>query len=248
VADGRQEVAPGLAADGLTDTLELMAAHRSVLRNTSWTLTVSHVQRYGNGTVRIWERRNTSSTDGSYRRVQQIQGTAGGAPSRIEVWSNGSVKLVQTDRRGSVIYRQFPVEGTTDGSRQSFALDVDVAVQAEHQRLIAVLLDTEGLQVDRLSRPHRESDRQQYQLRATEFEDNTFVTRDGLAVRLTEVDVRFVVDDRGVIHSTRFAYTGRTDGRELRVVERLRYTGLGTTTVQPPAWLRTGLNETSATG
>lgn len=60
--------------------------------------------------------------------------------------------------------------------------------------------------------------------------------------------MRFVVDDRGVIHSTRFAYTGRTDGRELRVVERLRYTGLGTTTVQPPAWLRTGLNETSATG
>lgn len=249
VADGRQQVAPGLAADGLTDTLELMAAHRSVLRNTSWTLTVTHVQRYGNGTVRVRERRNiASAANGSYHRVQQVAGTVGGPPSRVEVWSNGSVRLVRAERGGTVAYRRLPAEGTTGGTRPSFALDEDVAVQAEHQRLIAILLDTEDLRVDRLDRPHRESDRQQYRLRATEFEDDTFVTRDGLAVRLTEVDIRFVVDDRGVVHRARFAYTARADGRELRVIERLRYTDLGSTTVRPPTWLRTGLNETSSTG
>lgn len=249
-ADGdRRQLAPGLTADGLADTLELMAAHRSVLRNTSWTLTVTHVQRYGTGTVRLRERRTITSTlDGSYRRVHRIEGVASEARTRVEEWSNGSVRLVRAERGETVSYRRFPVEGTTDGPRPSLVLDEDVAVQAEHQRLIAILLDTEDLRVDRLDRPHRESDRQQYQLRATKFEDDMFVTRDGLAVRLTEVEVLFVVNDRGVVHSARFAYMGRADGRELHVVERLRYTELGTATVREPSWIGTAINETSGVG
>lgn len=243
--DGRR-LAPGITEDGLVDTLELMAAHRSVLRNTSWRLTVTQVQRYGTGAIRLRENRTiTVARDGSYRRIHRLEGVASDGRSSVEVWANGSVRLVRIERGDTVRYSRFPVEGTTGGPRPSFALDEDSAVQAEHQRLIAILLDTENLRVDRLDRPHRETDRQQYQLRASEFEDDMFVTRDGLAIRLSEVQVLFVVDDRGAIHSAQFAYTGRADGRELHVVERLRYTELGTATVREPPWIGTALNETS---
>lgn len=238
-----ERVAPGVTSAGLEDVLELLAAHRAVLRNTSWLLTVRHVQTYGNGTVRLRETRSIATEPGgTYHHVRSVSGAARSSETRTEEWSNGSVRLVRVRRGDDVDHRRFAVSNATGGPRPSIGLGGGVAVQAEHQRLIAVLLDTEAVRVTGL-RPVDGHPR--YRLHATTLEDDSFVTRDGLSVRPTDVRVDVVVDDRGLVHRVDIEFDGRTGGAVIHVVERLRYDGFGTTRAGPPAWREAALNETS---
>jgi hypothetical protein len=238
-----EPVAPGVTSAGVEDVLELLAAHRAVLRNTSWSLTVRHVQTYENGTVRLRETRSIATErGGTYHHVRSVSGAARPTGTRTEEWSNGSVRLVRIRRGNELDHRRFTVANATDGPRPSIGLDGSVAVQAEHQRLIAVLLDAESVRVTRL----RSVDgHPRYRLHATALEDDSFVTRDGLSVRPTDVRVDVVVDARGLVHRVDIAFDGRTGGAVIHVVERLRYSGFGTTRVGPPAWREAAPNEPS---
>lgn len=237
-------MAPGVTADGLEDVLELLAAHRSVLRNASRSLAVRHVQRYENGTVRLHENRSVvSEPGGAYHRTHSFSGVARTTDTRVEEWSNGSVRLVRIRRRSEVHYRRVTVSNESGGPRPNVVPDGSVAVRAEHQRLVAILLDADRVRVTRL----RSGDgRPRHRTRVVTLEDDAFVTRDGLAVRLSDVDAEFLVDDRGLIRHAEIEFDGRTAGSSIHVTERSQYSGVGTANVGLPAWHERAPNQTSS--
>lgn len=80
------------------------------------------------------------------------------------------------------------------------------------------------------------------------------VFRPDLLASGTEVadphDVRLVVrvTDEGLIRSYRFTYEGRVDGRAVRVVRRVEFSGVGTTTVERPPWYDEAVNASDTGG
>lgn len=239
--DGREELAPGLTADGVQNPEALADAHAARLENRSYRLVINRTVRDWNESLREQLLLNLSlSTDRSYLVDTATAGPEapvflGRPPAEATFWSNGSVYTRRLSRDGGPTYTAFqPSEGA--GTWQYWARTAPFGGQQSSPR---------GF----ISRtfaavPTRTADRQ------VRENGTTYRLEGARAVGpLGEVDdpravtLRARVTDAGLVRSVSLSYTGTIGGELVRAHWTVRYEDIGTTTVEQPSWTERALGQ-----
>jgi hypothetical protein len=225
-------LAPGLTRDGITNASALAATHDALLENTSFTVrrTVTHRTRDGTPVRRV-----TSVTrvgeDGRFRVTKRWHGAA--SLQRTMYYNDGERLLVATtDANNATTYRRASSASAVGGS-------VVAGTGGEQFERVATIAETRV--VGRVER------------------DGTTVYRlapaDGRQTRSSAVDLgrsirlRARVTARGLVRSYTFRQTlsGEESDGTAAIVASTRYTAIGSTAVERPAWYGTAVAETNTT-
>jgi len=212
------------------DAATLAAAHARALRSYNYTLTVSHRLFDENGTVSELDRRRTVAVGGERyvggyeRRVVTRVSTR--TTDDVAYWTNGSAFATRLRVSQRDPYYGYSTSGDPiidpDGSRRlNRTLDA-LALRVTDRTDDGVVLAARRATVpDRLLTPAGVADPHNVS---------------------TTAQVRF----DGVVTDWRLAYDARLRGEPIRVVQRFRVSGLGTTTVVRPDWVGRAIRNSSA--
>jgi len=232
---GPASLAPGLTEDGIDDALTLSTTHFSLLRNSSYTALSDRTVHETDGTFRR-ERQETMRVDRNrmYRSVEAGGPNRSGRYTRIESWRNGSLYLVAaTDDRGT------GYSDRSSGEHGNWLYGVHQTVPAS-QQLFTLL---QSLETDTTGKTPNGS----FRVRATGIEDQRALDRLVLGTGVRNVSFEAIVTPEGLLQSYEFRYDVDRSGRTVRVVRRLRYRNVGSTTVDRPPWYDEALNATDPT-
>lgn len=221
-------LAPGLTANGVTDSLALGDAHASVLDTRSYTVHERSTTMYANGTV--YTRGTTdarlAADDGRYHVVQKGSGVRTDGTSERALWSDGKRVIVAETTNDTTAYE---VPRGREGEPVS-PDEVPMVDPTNHERIYAYFGAVDTRVTDRESR----NGTRRYRVEATEMTaPSAFEVRWRNPRNLSLVAF---VDSRGLLHEYRLHYTATLNGDVVRVHERVRYTDLGETTVERPRW------------
>ena len=215
--DGSQDLPPGVAGSGEIDRTALVDAHRSVLENCSYRLTLTYREsRDGRPTgvhtetIRVV---NDTRYSASVTRHGELQAPVP-AIAETDVYANGSVRFEHTN--GSVT------------QEEAVSYDEFLAGQT---RFLAVFLDV----LESSIADYRETNGT-----ATAF----VVTEGNRAGLIEETRGSFDVRESGLVTRARWSYgfsPQLTGYRNLTATFALRVTDVGSTSVDRPGWL----NETA---
>ncbi|WP_049902751.1 DUF7537 family lipoprotein [Halococcus agarilyticus] len=236
----RPDLAPGLTGDGVADPFTLGNAHASVLAGTSYTLheNVSTVYRsgmiYSSGAV---EARITAD-EGRYSVIQTGSLTSASFPVIEErFWSNGDRTLsVRTSTDGTAYEI---ARGGDDGPLPLRQVMADDPTNSE--RIATLFGAMETRVVDRTVR----NGTRLYRVRGSDL-TSTFALDDEWENPHNAVLVAFV-DPRGFVHEYRLRYVASLDGDPVRVSRRVRYTDVGSTTIERPPWYEAAVRNATTT-
>ncbi|WP_424017869.1 hypothetical protein ACOZ4N_18665 [Halorientalis pallida] len=220
---GNASVPPGITADGV-DASTLAANHDAVLGSTSYTVRVSEVIT-SNGTVRRNATRDRWVAPGAdrylFRRVQRTNGfpTSSLAPV-LTYWYDGTAVTQRIGTGADARVDRFPTE--PPGPLRD----------PTSHRGVARVLDAFEL------RPNRTLGDGPVRLTGVRFSDPESAPTPSFVGPPRNASLRAVVDGRGYVRSYRFAYDADASGVSgtVRVVRRVRFVAVGTTTVEAPAW------------
>jgi hypothetical protein len=228
----------GLAADGVVEPLTLRTAHTRSLENRSYTLTRSTTVRRPNGSVVVSVDRVVASGPNRDRFVwnmtREIAPSAGfwledlyGGPSAVRAYSNESATLVEvaaTDDQRSV--SRYPERSNSEtpfsGPYRDFT----------GQDLVMNTF----LRVDtRVTDIERADGRVRYHLAAT---DGPHVLRFDTSFELEGrvLELASTIERSGRVRELVVRYALVHENETIVVRESLRIRGVGTTTVDRPAW------------
>lgn len=221
---GNASVPPGITADGV-DASTLAANHDAVLGSTSYTVRVSEVIT-SNGTVRRNATRDRRVAPGAdrylFRRVQRTNGfpTSSLAPV-LTYWYDGRTVA---QRIGT---------GTTARVDRTPTDPPGPLRDPTSHRGVARLFGAFEL------RPNRTLGDGPVQLTGVRFSDPESAPSPSFVGPPRNASLTAVVDDRGFVRSYRFAYNADASSVSgtVRVVRRVRFVDVGTTTVEQPAWV-----------
>lgn len=221
---------PGLTGEGVADPFALAAAHGDALRG-SYTVDERVEIRFANGTPYRVERSTAEVAvpDSRYRYTVSANGTGpnflGGGNGTLSVYADGSVaarRLVAAGNTSTQVY--------TDAAGDP----VDPAVvfhgtPRNDERLATLLSYVVNETVERRT-PSA------YRLRATRFSTDTLSVRGTTVRNLSVASFTATVTEDGRVTGYDLRLAGTVDGRRVTVRETVRYSAVGTTTVEPPAW------------
>lgn len=230
-ADPPAAVVPGLTERGVADADALVRTHSELLANTSYTLRYQRRVRAANGTVRRRETTRLWTTAGydAYRAIRTVRGEAT-ADRRIRVrWADN--RAVQWTTANGTRSRRIVADGSGIGGpplppRDALFFDPTFA-----DRLRDVLTGANVTAVE----PTGEEVMQLrsavvYRIYADGTTDPSKFPRRP-ADRVSDVSVTATVTGGGLVQSYAVRCTVVRNGTEFQVTESLRYTGLGSTTV-----------------
>jgi hypothetical protein len=215
-------VAPGLTASRVVDAEALARAHDERLGSTARTTRTRTTYELPDGTVladvRTTTRRTGSTVPAAHSRTVEGEAPAAvGAPTTdLALWTNGSVTVRRTVANGSTTYATgsgVPDELDGAGTRRATLADLLAATNAT----VVDERTNAGVSAYRLrgsSRPAGDS-------RFASSDDVTFTA---------------LVGEDGVVREYDVAYRTTVDGRQVRVIDSVRYDALGRTTVTRPGW------------
>jgi len=212
-------LAPGMTEAGVVDPVSLAAAHATTLRKTAYTAVWNASEWTRDGTLRY--RTTTSARVGTAQRRYHYVNTnvRNGTTRRVERWSDGDRALVRS-ANGTVT-----VARGRDGQSLSpeQALPIDLTAERGIERVFQAM---ETRVVDR-----------------TQVNGTTHYRLEGEGIQepnltpLRNASLSAVVDERGVVHRYRLAYTTTRGGETVRVVAVVRFREIGTTDVERPSWV-----------
>jgi hypothetical protein len=221
---------PGISPDGISAPFTVASVHGDVLRNDSYTMREFSEIRYTNGTVVTSEHitANIGPDDTRYLYRRTVIGTAtallGGGNGTIVNYANGSV-----------VFRKTVVEGTVTGP--VLVLDGDgepaspMAVNhgANTNRIGTAFSRLSNVSVTRVNDTA-------VRIHATEFVPDSirFDARPIHDVSLDSFSATITTD--GFVRTYRYSFEGSLDGHPVMVTRRVRYSDVGTTTVEAPPW------------
>lgn len=225
-----ERLAPGLAADGVTNDSRLARAHHRALENRSFTLTTAMTGRFRNGTT--FARYRTVSrfeAGGEYlvvtERFDRQRSDARLRPVESAVWGNDTVTVRRAVR--------------PDGSTE---LDVEpgteLFVRTRRGRAVARILAEANAT---LAGENASTDPTTYLFTARGVDGR--VLPYGTRVDDGRGRIRAVVTERGLVRSVAGRTTGslRRSDVPVRVSFSIRYEAVGDTAVERPSWVADAL-------
>lgn len=216
-------LAPGMTERGVTDPSALAAAHAEALDGTSVTFRANYTERGPNGTVRSRTVTTVQFGAGDRYRYVRIDGDPRGDVQRVERWSNGERVLERRVDGNDTVQR---VLRDADGRplAPAAALPVEPAARRGIGQVFRAMPTTiAGQEVRNGTTYYR-------------------VVSTGLATpnpsALRDASLTALVDERGIVHRYRLTYTTDRggDAGPVHVVATVRFTAIGTTTVECPTW------------
>lgn len=217
-----QTLAPGVREGGTVDTRVLVASHASLLEGTPVTVRYNYTERSANGTLRL---RTTTvvgfGTDGRYHYRRTDVG-ANGVVRRVERWSDGDRVFERTVSDGETTHRV-----VRDGEGKLVDPDRALPVERAAANSLRQVFDVTEVRV--VGREER-GNRTYYRLRGEGV-------RTPNTTHLRNVSLSVIVDERGLVHRYRLGYTTDRGGEPVRVVGRVRFDAVGTTSVDRPEWV-----------
>jgi hypothetical protein len=243
----RERLAPGLSDDGIENASALAAAHDFELRNRSFTLRMNQTVEYANGSLRG-------------RTVGVVRVVPDGAAFRTNYTITGTpiashttdFELVRTERwfggeRG--LAASTFANDTTNYDRFSAEFGSSIVRSfIDNGDRYARLLD--GARTRVVGRTERDG-KTFYRVAASD-PSSTALARYPSLESAENATLEALVSSRGFVRAHRLAYRATTEnGSTLRIVESVRYTDIGDTTVRRPPWYEEALratNRTNATG
>jgi hypothetical protein len=242
-SDDREELAPGLTADGVESPEALADGHAASLSNRSYQLAVNRTVRYENGTLR--EQLLLDLSVAADRSYVVETGTAGPEapvflgtpPARAVFWSNGSVYARQLTRDNETTYTEFqPTDGA--GTWRYWARTVPFGGQLASPR---GFIETTFASVPvRITRRVPAGETVTYWVAGNQATGPLSDVSDPQAV-----DLRARVTTSGLMRSLTLSYVGTMDGETVTVRWTVRYEDVGNTTVERPAWIDRALGQAS---
>lgn len=236
----RPELAPGLTRNGVVEPFALAEAHASVLADTSYTLVENHSVRFRRGMVysggTVEARLGTNHT--RYAVVRTGSQTSVPFPVIEErFWSNGNRTLVARTSTDNTTYAIARADGGPLPVRRALS---DDPTNSDRIPTLFGAMETRvvGLTVRNGTRLYRVRGSNL----TNEFALDTEWESPG------NVKLVALVDRRGLVREYRLHYTASFDGDPVRVSRRVRYTNVGSTTVERPSWYGAAVrNVTAAT-
>lgn len=220
---------PGVTDTGVTDAVELVAAHGRAARNRSYVAVRTTTVEYPNGSRTRWNLTNRRDAERDvYYLTQRISGPTSRLHGRteFELWSNGSVAVGVIREDGDVRY---------------FRDSEDYARRATRARLLSLFTKIEttttGTTTDGRPLVH---------LLGTDVAASRL--RPSRARNLSDVSFSAAVTPEGLVRSYTLRYEGELDGERVRVVEEFRLRSRTGQTVDRPAWVQVAANRTNASG
>jgi len=246
-----QELAPGLSATGVSDPDALLAAHRRVLDADPYTVRAVVRVTDANGTVysrsaattRVTERGERYYYVGEFVPSKRSDETL----VRYESWSDGREILTAATRRengtagenvttdGNTTYRRVPAEYERNAGIYGpprYGERVRAQVSAV-ETAVRDRTDTVGPTY--------------YTVAITGVRDPSVLESDRLG-NARNVSGRLLVSPKGLVREHRVTFTATTPtGMAVRVVESIRYSSVGWTTVERPPWYDAAIAATEGT-
>jgi hypothetical protein len=237
-------LAPGVTPRGVVDPVALATAHRRTLGRTSVTVHVEESRRYENGTLR-WRRTATQRVDAGGRTVRSHYVGEFEGPRRGSGLLSGFVRFPDASR-----VERYTVD---DGAYHRYRFPSGDtwyvgAASPDPQLVDPGLVPLFWAVETRMTAREARDGAARYRLEGSEIVDQTTLERVFVDERFADVrnvSLEGTVDERGVVHRYRLTYTlVRTDGLLVRGVESVRFTDVGTTTVERPGWYAAAVNAT----
>lgn len=241
------QLAPGLKRSGVTDPFALGEAHAATLDDRSFTVHSETTIRLSNGSrYRHDERIGRFAANRS--RYDVSSNGSGSIPVRnvssysIDAWSDGSRLLTAQQTGENTSYEvRGGIEGGGTSSSQGYGV-VFGSDPASGQSIYTLFGAVETRVVGETTRNGTTS----YELAATNVTNPVPFTRFGVEAvdDLRNVSFRAQVTPKGLVREYRIDYGATVAGedvpgataRTIRVHRVVRYTDLGTTTVERPPW------------
>lgn len=246
-ADGETpaELAPGLTERGIEEVSALTDAHRERLGDESLTIDSLTVERYENGSVR--KRTNmTTRTAANRTRYRVAVNTTepnwlSGTDGEGELWANGTH-----------VFRAHATNGTTT---YSLAFDSTVADPREYlfgdltnsERLLVAFAAFENERVQRVDGGNATVPKR-YRVTATDLAHPDFLGPDDAEARNATLGAVIETDgpeSETFVREYTLRYETTVEGETVSVTERVRFSNVGETTVERPAWYDGPTNRTA---
>jgi len=217
---GSTATPPGITTDGVTDTSALIESHTEALQSSSVTVSSTRTMRstdpdFDVTTNQTWRLNGGTPIRGRSVRTLSAAGDAPEqyrrVPTRIEAYRNGSTAVERrTTNNGS-------------NTRRVDLLNSSVRVNtALHRSSIYELTTRKNATVDTVSRNGTTLYRVSAGLNDTRLRSNASLT--------------LFVTPAGVVRELRTARTVRYRSGPRRITQRVRFSDIGSTTVERPAW------------
>lgn len=231
------QLAPGVTAEGVVDPRALADAHAAVLRNTSKTVRTNETSWYAGYWVLRSHRhqvtRVAADPDRFHTAIEVDGPAAPFSAYRVEFWSDGERLLRRTVDRDGIETAVVPPESRRNRT--------DAVVGRPDSRTVPFLF---GLVETRVTSTFVRNGTTVYWIESTGLLRPRALASAENVSDPHDVELRALVDSRGFVRSLRFAYAARVDGRRIWVQWTTRYTDVGTTTVDRPAWYDGAVNAT----
>ncbi len=230
------QLAPGLMGTGVTNPFALAEAHSSVLSNTSYTFYSNSTVRYVNGTVfnQFITRVRYGTNDSRFYIVQNGFGVPVRGSSGQSIWSDGERVLRAQTRNNSTSY-DIPTAAMGEPiPPQEFSF-----LTSNDERIAALFSSVETRVTDREQR----NGTTVYRIVATNVTNRgafEFVWHNP-----RNVSLRALISSQGLVREYRLHYTATLDNSTVRISRQVRYTNIGTTTVERPPWYKQAIENVS---
>jgi hypothetical protein len=229
-------LAPGLNESGVTDAAALADAHEAVLRNTSYATVSNTTARAPDGT--LLAQLDDTTTFGHdplrYRSESSVEGenprVIGAFGSDLEVWASENGTWQAIERPNGTEYRK-----VADRIRLS-------AADRTNRDALFVLFSTVNTTV---ADTETRNGTALYRVNSTDVTGPEALASHLRADSVSNVSLSALVDERGLVREYRVEYTATLGGKTSRVERTVRFTALGETTVERPAWVAEASNSTA---
>ncbi|EMA47835.1 DUF7537 family lipoprotein [Halococcus saccharolyticus] len=225
-------LAPGLTRAGVVSASDLADAHDTNLADGSFRLYTNQSVRYDNGTlrVRLNQTARIANGSGSFYSVGEYKGLITqppvNFPERFKTWSDGEQVFTASIQENNTSYRR---------TRQSRA-DYDFRRSSRFFTLFNAL-------ETRVVGQETRNDTKLYIVRATNLTNPEYlpgIYPVGATENPRNISFRALIDSQGIVRSHYLAYTTTDIQRGVnttnRITQSVRYTDIGSTTVDRPDW------------
>ena len=234
------QLAPGLTGEGVTDPFALAEAHASVLDGTAYAVRTNLTVRYANGS--IYTQRSSDSQLAANRTryyvVNEVAGARiGGGQAGTSLYSNGERVFIARTSAGRTTYRiARDVDREPASPSEMFS-----GGSGGDERIYSLFTAVETRVLDETTR----NGTTRYRIVGANVSGEADLgSRYGDPGNVT---ARATIDSRGLVHEYRLRYGGTVSGANVTVVRRVRYTNVGSTTVERPPWYEAAVrNATTA--
>lgn len=231
---GDADPPPGVSASGVTDPDELVDAHDGVLRNTSYTVE-SNVTVRGEGALLARTNATVRVAAGGHPAFQRYR-VGGERPESVglygydvETWHDGNATWYATDGPNGTDYRRVPGE-------RGRSLGAQTGRDHLHALFTGLNATVAGTETRDGATLHR--------LGATRPGDAESLVGTLRGDEVANVSLTALVGEDGVVHRYRVGYDATVEDSTVRVERAVRFTALGETTVERPAWYDEAANAT----